>query len=43
VKAARPRPDATDLLLGIDIGTMSSKGVLARPDGDVVATVERPH
>jgi xylulokinase len=43
VKAARPRPDATDLLLGIDICTMSSKGVLARPDGDVVATVERPH
>lgn len=33
----------TDLLLGIDIGTSSSKGVLARPDGEVVATAEREH
>ena len=33
----------TDLLLGIDIGTSSSKGVLARPDGQVVATATRPH
>ncbi len=32
-----------DLLLGIDIGTSSSKGVLARPDGTVVATAMRPH
>jgi xylulokinase len=32
-----------ELLLGIDIGTSSSKGVLATPDGDVVATAERPH
>ena len=32
-----------DLLLGIDLGTMSSKGVLCRPDGEVVATTERPH
>lgn len=31
------------LLLGIDLGTMSSKGVLCRPDGEVVATAERPH
>ena len=31
------------LLLGVDIGTSSSKGVLARPDGEVVATAERPH
>jgi len=31
------------LLLGVDIGTASSKGVLARPDGEVVATAERPH
>jgi len=31
------------LLLGIDLGTMSSKGVLCKPDGDVVATIERPH
>jgi xylulokinase len=33
----------TDLLLGIDIGTASSKGVLATPDGQVVATAVRPH
>jgi len=33
----------TDLLLGIDIGTASSKGVLVRPDGTIVATVQRPH
>jgi xylulokinase len=33
----------SDLLLGVDIGTASSKGVLARPDGEVVATAERPH
>ncbi len=32
-----------DLLLGIDIGTSSSKAVLARPDGAVVAVAERPH
>lgn len=31
------------LLLGIDIGTGSSKGVLARPDGGVVAAAETPH
>ncbi len=31
------------LLLGIDIGTSSSKGVLARPDGTVVAVATRPH
>ncbi len=33
----------SELLLGIDIGTSSSKGVLARPNGEVVATAERPH
>ena len=33
----------TELVLGIDVGTSSSKGVLARPDGAVVATAERPH
>ena len=33
----------TALLLGIDIGTSSSKGVLARPDGEIVAISERPH
>lgn len=31
------------LLLGVDIGTSSSKGVLARPDGGIVATAQRPH
>jgi xylulokinase len=31
------------LLLGIDLGTSSSKGVLCGPGGDVVATAERPH
>ena len=31
------------LLLGIDIGTASSKGVLARPDGTIVATAQREH
>lgn len=33
----------SDLLLGVDIGTSSSKGVLARPDGAIVATTHRPH
>ena len=32
-----------ELLLGIDLGTMSSKGVLCSLDGEVVATTERPH
>ena len=32
-----------ELLLGIDIGTSSSKGVLARPNGEVVATATRQH
>src|SRR5215213_7162397 len=31
------------LLLGIDLGTSSSKGVLCRSGGEVVATIERPH
>ena len=31
------------LLLGVDIGTSSSKGVLSRSDGEVVATAERPY
>lgn len=31
------------LLLGVDVGTSSTKGVLVRPDGEVVATAERPH
>ena len=33
----------SELLLGIDIGTASTKGVLARPDGTVTATAQRPH
>ena len=32
-----------DALLGMDVGTSGSKGVLARPDGSVIATVELPH
>jgi len=32
-----------ELLLGIDIGTSSSKGCLVRPDGELVATAQRPH
>ena len=32
-----------DVLLGVDIGSASSKGVLARPDGTVVATAVREH
>jgi xylulokinase len=31
------------LLVGVDIGTSSTKGILACPDGEVVATAERPH
>ena len=30
-------------LLGVDIGTASSKGVLTTPDGEVVATASRTH
>lgn len=33
----------TEYLIGIDLGTASSKGVLARPDGTIVATATRPH
>ena len=32
-----------DLFLGIDIGTSSSKGVVATADGTVVAAASRPH
>src|SRR2546430_17275603 len=31
------------LLLGVDIGTSGSKGVLTTPDGTVVATATREH
>lgn len=33
----------SDYVIGIDLGTGSSKGVLARPDGTIVATAVRPH
>ncbi|MGH2541994.1 MAG: FGGY-family carbohydrate kinase, partial [Ardenticatenaceae bacterium] len=33
----------SELLLGIDIGTSSSKGMLARPNGQVVASATRSH
>jgi xylulokinase len=33
----------TELLLGLDIGTSSSKGVLTTPDGKVLAKAERSH
>jgi xylulokinase len=32
-----------ELLLGLDVGTSSTKGVLATPDGRIVARAERPH
>jgi xylulokinase len=32
-----------ELVLGVDIGTGSSKGMLTRPDGTVVAATERSH
>src|ERR1700737_3685338 len=32
-----------EILLGVDIGTSSSKGLLATTDGEVLATIERPH
>lgn len=32
-----------ELLLGIDIGSSSSKAILAEPDGTVVASVQREH
>ncbi len=33
----------TRYLLGVDVGTGSTKGVLVGPDGTVVATASRPH
>jgi xylulokinase len=33
----------TDVLLGVDIGTSSTKGVIAHADGAVLATAQRPH
>src|SRR5918997_4484352 len=37
------RRGVSELLLGVDIGTSSSKGVLSRPDGEVIATAQREH
>jgi len=34
---------AEESLLGIDIGTSSTKAVLVRPDGTVIAETQRPH
>ena len=33
----------TDLLLGLDVGTASSKGELLRPDGSLVADARADH
>ena len=33
----------TDVLLGVDIGTGSTKGVITHADGTVLATAQRPH
>src|SRR5258707_15053078 len=33
----------SELVLGIDIGTSSSKGVLVTPDGQIIASSERGH
>ncbi len=33
----------SEYLLGVDMGTGSTKGVLARPDGTIVATASRSH
>ena len=30
-------------MLGVYLGTSSSKGVLVRPDGEIIDTAERPH
>jgi xylulokinase len=33
----------SELYVGVDVGSSSTKGVLVRPDGHVVAEAERPH
>lgn len=35
--------EVDELVLGLDIGTSSSKAVLVSPAGDIVASAERPH
>lgn len=39
----KTRRSMAELLLGLDIGTSSSKGILATAEGQVVAHMERPH
>jgi xylulokinase len=36
-------PEMTEVLLGIDMGTASTKGVLTTPDGEILATAVRKH
>jgi xylulokinase len=43
LRARRSTGTVDELLLGLDIGTASSKAVLARPDGSVVASAQRQH
>jgi xylulokinase len=33
----------SELLIGVNLGTSSSTGVLARPNGEVIVTAERAH
>jgi xylulokinase len=33
----------SELLIGVDLGTSGTSGVLARPDGEVLATAEKDH
>lgn len=42
-KSQRSRKEAGELLLGVDLGTSSSKGVLASPEGEILATATRAH
>ena len=42
-RAGATVPLVSEYVLGIDMGTGSTKGVLARPDGTIVATASRPH
>jgi xylulokinase len=41
--AGRVGREVSELLVGIDVGTQSSKGVLARPDGTLVAEARAEH
>lgn len=33
----------SELLIGVDLGTSGTSGVLARPDGEVLAAAEKDH